>query len=115
MSLLALELLQHLMAETSYILQQTRGLQREVFLQDETLKRAFTRSLEIISEASKDLPADIKQQHSGVDWKALAAMRDKLIHLYLDVDEDILWDIVCHKVPVWHRAFEQIMQNEIDA
>jgi uncharacterized protein with HEPN domain len=56
-----------------------------VFSQDETLKRAFVRSLEIIGEASKKISAELKQKYSHIDWRAMAGMRDKLvpIHKYI--------------------------------
>ncbi len=54
--------LEHILAETQYLMGQTQGLEHEAFLRDETLKRAFVRSLEIIGEAVKQLPDDVKQQ-----------------------------------------------------
>ena len=58
---------------------QTQGLEKEAFLRDETLKRAFVRSLEIIGEAVKQLPDEIKQRHGHLEWHAMAGMRDRLI------------------------------------
>ena len=50
------------------------------FLSDVTLKRAVTRSLEIIGEATKKIPADVKYRWSTISWRQMASMRDKLIH-----------------------------------
>jgi uncharacterized protein with HEPN domain len=70
------------------------------FLGDETLKRAFVRSLEIIGEATKQIPDDFRAKYRHVEWRAIAGMRDRLIHDYLGVDYDIVWDVVTTKVPV---------------
>jgi len=92
--------LQHILTETQYLLEQAQGLEHETFLRDETLKRAFVRSLEIIGEAVKQLPNDIKERYSHLEWRAMAGMRDRLIHGYFGVDYDIVWDVVINKIPV---------------
>ena len=57
-------------------------------------KRAFARSFEVIGEASKCIPDDVKLKYPGVDWKAMARMRDRLIHHYFGVDYSVVWDTV---------------------
>jgi len=66
---------------------------------DETLQRAFTRSLEIIGEAVKKLPAEFKDSHNEVNWKEVAGMRDVLIHEYFGVDYEIVWSVVKNDIP----------------
>jgi uncharacterized protein with HEPN domain len=53
---------------------------------NETLQRAFVRSLEIIGEATKQIPEDFRRAHPGIDWRGMAGMRDRLIHGYFGVD-----------------------------
>ena len=89
-----------------------QGLEKETFLHDETLKRAFVRSLEIIGEAVKQLPNDLKQRYGYLDWRAMAGMRDRLIHGYFGVDYDIVWDVVTTKIPVLQQAIEHILCQE---
>ena len=103
--------LQHILTETQYLLDQGQGLEHETFLHDETLKRAFVRSLEIIGEAVKQLPNDIKQRYSHLEWRAMAGMRDRLIHGYFGVDYDIVWDVVINKIPVLQREVEHILRQ----
>ena len=104
--------LQHIHTETQYLLDRAQGLEKETFLHDETLKRAFVRSLEIIGEAVKQLPNDLKQRYSHLEWRAMAGMRDRLIHGYFGVDYDIVWDAVINKIPVLQREVEHILRQE---
>jgi uncharacterized protein with HEPN domain len=67
------------------------------FLQDETLKRAFVRSLEIIGEAVKKVPEDFRAKYSQVEWRKMAGTRDRLIHDYLGVDYELVWDTLWQK------------------
>jgi uncharacterized protein with HEPN domain len=103
--------LHHILDETDFLMNCSRGLTRDRFLQDQTLKRAFTRSLEIIGEAARQIPADFKEKHSHLDWKAMAGMRDRLIHAYFGVDYDIVWDVVMNKVPALHQEIRQILHH----
>ena len=104
--------LQHILIETPYLIDQTQGLEHETFRHDETLKRAFIRSLEIIGEAVKQLPDDVKQRYDHLEWRAMAGMRDRLIHGYFGVDYDIVWDVVTNKIPELQQAVEHILRQE---
>ncbi len=90
---------------------QTQGLEKAAFLHDETLTRAFVRSLEIIGEAVKQLPDDLKQRYSHLEWRAMAGMRDRLIHGYFGVDYDIVWDVVSNKIPELQQAVAHILHQ----
>ena len=66
---------------------------------DETLRRAFVRSLEVIGEAVKRLPEEVRAGHPEVEWRKFAGLRDVLAHDYAKVDLEIVWDIVDSKLP----------------
>ena len=90
MSTSSLAYLRHILNETQYLVEQAQGLDREEFLWDETLQRAFVRSLEVIGEATKQLPDDLKQKYGHVEWRAMAGTRDRLIHGYFGVDYEVV-------------------------
>ncbi len=112
MAFSAVEYLRHISDETKYLLSQTEKLSQNQFSQNQTLQRAFVRSIEIIGEATKKIPDDFKQKYPHIEWKAIAAMRDRLIHAYFGVDYDIVWDVVTNKVPALEQQIEQILQKE---
>ena len=88
------EYLRHILAEADYLAAQTASLSKEGFLQNETLRWAFVRSLEIIGEAAKKLPDEFRIQYPKVEWRAMAGMRDRLIHGYFGVDHDLVWEVI---------------------
>ncbi|MFL5537380.1 MAG: DUF86 domain-containing protein, partial [Longimicrobiaceae bacterium] len=79
------------------------------FLTDETLKRAFVRSVEIIGEVVKKLPEDMRTAHPEIPWSAIARMRDRVIHGYFGVDYQLVWDVVTTKIPELEEAVEAIL------
>ena len=111
MSTSGLEYAQHILDEARYLIERTSGVSKATFLQDETLKRACVRSLEVIGEAATRLPAGIKQQYPQVEWRAIAGMRDRLIHGYFGIDYDIVWDAIVEKVPELAETVERIIQQ----
>jgi len=72
---------------------------------------AVVRNLEVIGEAVKKLPENLRAKHSAVEWKKIAGLRDILIHEYFGLDAEIVWDIVQNKVPVLDREV-RTMLNE---
>ena len=88
------------------------NVDKSSFLQDETLTRAYVRSIEVIGEAVKQLPDELRQKHNTIEWRAMAGMRDRLIHNYFGVDHEIVWDVVINKIPALDTAIRQILQQE---
>ena len=108
-----IEYLKHIRDESLYILSVTsKGITKEEFLNDETLKRAVVRSLEIIGEATKKIPADFKIKWNNVKWKEMAGMRDRLIHDYMGVNYSIVWDVIINKIPELCQQVVKVIENE---
>ncbi len=84
------EFLRHIADECAYLLSVSEGLSKDDFLNDETLKRAVVRSLEIIGEATKKIPVEFKAGWDSIQRKSMAGMRDRLIHDYMGVNYSIV-------------------------
>jgi len=103
--------LRHILAEADYLLDTSESLTFKAFMADETLHRAFVRSLEIIGEASKKVPDSFRVQHPDIKWRAMAGMRDRLIHDYFGVDYEIVWDVVRSHIPELRRQVASILEE----
>ena len=112
MSALPLDYLRHILDEATFLVSKATGVTEHQFLCDDTLKRAFVRSLEIIGEAAKKVPADLKEKYPQIEWRSMAGMRDRLIHDYLGVDYDLVWDVVRNKIPHLRKEVEDILEKE---
>lgn len=113
MSRVARDYLLHMLDETTFLLRLHATMTYESLLQDEILKRAVVRSLEIIGEASKQIPEPLRCTYPDVEWRSIAAMRDRLIHAYFGIDYAIVWDVIHTKIPVLHQQIQQIIATEI--
>ncbi|KPK99696.1 MAG: hypothetical protein AMJ91_06780 [candidate division Zixibacteria bacterium SM23_73_3] len=85
------------------------------FAKDELIQDGVVRNLEIIGEAVKNIPEDIKSTRSQVEWKKIAGLRDILIHGYFGIDVDIVWDVVKNKIPeLKQKILEILSEIEVD-
>ncbi len=106
--------LKHILEEIEYLQKKSNQLKYEDFISDEDLKRSFVRSLEVIGEATKNLPQDFRNKHTQVQWKDIAGLRDVLIHRYFGVDYKSVWDIIKNKIPELKRQIEKILSEAED-
>ena len=102
--------LQHILDECLYIRSVvTDDMVIEQFLMDETLKRAVTRSLSIIGEATKKIPGDVKYAWQSISWRQMAGMRDRLVHDYMGVNYLIVWDVAKNIIPELTKQIEDVI------
>jgi uncharacterized protein with HEPN domain len=88
------------------------GQSKEAFAQDSKTVDAVVRNLEIIGEAVKKVPKEVRLRHSAVEWKKVSGLRDILIHEYYGVDIEIIWDIVINKLPTLHETVKAMIKQE---
>ena len=81
------------------ILSFTKGMSYSDFASDKKTINAVIRSLEVIGEATKNLPESFRSNYPDVPWKQMAGMRDKLIHNYFGIDIQMVWQAVEKHIP----------------
>ena len=72
---------------------------------------AIVRNLEIIGEASKNIPTKIREKYPDIEWKKVCGLRDILIHEYFGIDLQILWDIIKNKLPDLNRKIVRVLKS----
>ncbi len=82
----------------------TLGMDRATFCADERTFDAVIRNLEVIGEAVKHIPDEVRSRVAVVEWRKIAGLRDILAHAYFGIDEDIVWDVVRNKIPQLQSA-----------
>jgi|SRR3989338_394686 len=92
----------------------TKGLTYKKFLIDRKTQDAVVRNLEVIGEATNNITADFKASHPEVPWKALAGLRDKLIHFYFGIDYKIVWSIAKKELPKLCKKVKNILKQEVN-
>ena len=107
-----LDLLRHIEHACAYLVQLMEGRDRAALLEDPTNSRAVVRSLEVIGEAVKKLPAELRSKYPQVEWSDIAGMRDVLIHHYFGIDYDIVWGVLRKEIPELHHELQRIIALE---
>ena len=106
-----LEFIGHIFDELKFVLKTTNHLNFDAFIEDELIKRAVIRALEIVGEATKNLDVNFRQKYNQVPWRLMAGMRDKLIHDYMGVDYSLVFITVKEDVPELYDLIELILKE----
>ncbi len=89
----------------------TAGMSADSFAADNKTLDAVLRNLEVIGEAVKRVPDEVRSQHQQVEWKRVAGLRDILIHQSFAIDAEIIWDVVHNKLPVLERQIRDVVEE----
>lgn len=85
------------------------GVSREDFDNNELLRLSLTHLLQIIGEAARRVSPDFRENYPTIPWQPVVGMRSKVVHDYLNVDEDIVWNTVKNDLPFLVKELEKIL------
>ena len=83
----------------------------ENFIKDDKTVSAVVRKLEVIGEATKNIPEAIKKKHKDIPWRDMARMRDKIIHFYFGVDYEIVWKVIKERLPKIKPLLKKVLKE----
>ena len=89
----------------------TKGMVFKEFVKDDKTKSAVVHKLEIIGEATKNIPKHIKALYKEVPWSDMAKMRDKLSHWYFGIRHEIVWNVVKERLPEIKPVIEKMLKE----
>lgn len=78
---------------------------------DEKTSSAVIRKFEIIGEASKHIPPEIRGKHKDIQWKSMAGMRDRLIHAYFGIDYNLVWPAIKSEIPSLKPKLKKMLSD----
>jgi uncharacterized protein with HEPN domain len=88
------------------------GLSFETFEQNDLVVDGVVRNLEIIGEAARQLPHELRQRYPAVDWARVVGFRNIVIHAYFDVDVEIVWTIATQRLPELKAVLQQMLKDQ---
>lgn len=93
------------------IMEFIKDMNYEDFLRDRKTQRAVVQAIEVIGEASKNIPRAIKAKYKDLPWSEMAKMRDKISHFYFGIDYKIVWKVITTRLPGIKIRLEEILEE----
>jgi len=92
--------------------QYVENMDFDKFKSDRKTIDAVVRNFSIIGEASKNIPDEIKQRYSNIDWKGVVGFRNRIVHEYFELSLDVMWFIITKELPLLKTQMKQILEEQ---
>lgn len=102
-------LLDDILTAIGKIQRYVHGLDQTAFLNDEKTLDAVVRNLEIIGEASRQMPEDFKRIHRDIPWPKMAGLRNRIVHDYVGIDQEIVWHVIQNELAALKSEIETLL------
>jgi uncharacterized protein with HEPN domain len=102
----------HIKDEITFLNTITRGRGPDDLVQDDYFSHAVRSALEIIGEAAKNVPEQVKQESPDIPWRDMAALRDRIIHGYFSIDYSIVWNVITTDLPAIEPGITSLLERK---
>lgn len=106
--------LQDIVDSCAKVLRYTEGATSEAFFSDERTYDAVMRNLQVIGEATKNIPDQMREKYSEIDWRKIAGLRDIITHAYFQVDNDVIWSVIQQRIQPLQKQIQSLLAQEFD-
>ena len=103
---------QHILDEANEACKYAKGISFDEFVEDGKTVRAVIRSVEVIGEAASKISIEFRKEHPAVPWQKIIGIRNRLIHVYFDIDYNIIWQTVKENLPPLIEQLHSILKNK---
>lgn len=100
----------HMIDAAKEALSFAEGKSRKHLTDDRMLTLSLVKSIEIIGEAASTVSPEFRQRHEIIPWRDIVAMRNRLIHVYFDIDLDRVWDTITDDLPALMKQLESVLK-----
>lgn len=105
-------LLMDILESCKRISEYTSGKNYEQFKSDTKTQDAVIRNFEIMGEATKNLPSEVRDNYPEAEWRLMAGFRDRLIHAYFGINLEIVWSAITSEVPKIVDSVRKVLEQE---
>ncbi len=102
----------HMLDKAHEALSLVRGKTRQDYDSDSIIRLALTHLIQVIGEAARRVSPQFRDRHPQIPWEAIAGMRSKIVHDYMNVDEDMVWDSVMQELQPLIEELKKIVPPE---
>jgi uncharacterized protein with HEPN domain len=112
MSRIYIDYLRDMLDNANRAMQFTEGMNFEAFSKDEKTIYAVIRAVEIIGEATRNIPEEIRAKYPEIPWRDVSNMRNKLVHRYFGINLEVIWQTLKEDLPTLEDTLQEIIRRE---
>ena len=106
--------LRHILDEIAFLKRISDGRTLDDLINDDYFAHAVRSAIEVIGEATKNVPDRVKKEHPDIPWREMAALRDRIIHGYFRIDYSVVWNVIKDDLPELEQKISALL-NKLDA
>ena len=103
--------LKDILESTEAIEKFVKDIDFDEFKKNDIVSSAVIRKFEIIGEATRNIPQEVRKKYPDIPWKTMVGFRDKLIHFYFGIKYDIVWETIKSKIPELKRHIKKVLKD----